>query len=254
MTDAKTTRDLERRLPQALDAMAPPPPPGLADRVLRLTGGAPQHRSWIGAIAVPALSVAAVVVVAVVIGLQLGSLARDPSSSVGIGPSGSGVATPSASASPPAVTGMTACANPADGYAVSYPSEWYANPAVAAPTGLDPIAPCRFFAEEAFELRPNAGVPGTVAITFQVVPDVRPPNGSLVGDEVRTTVGGRDATVREIETGDGAFMPAGTLVYEYFVALDGGGFLLVSTDSARDGDYAAHKLVIARMMETLQLD
>ena len=217
-----------------------------------MTGETPQRRSWISGFAVPALTVASVVVVAVVIGLQLGSLTREPIGSAGIGPSGSGMASPSASAPPPLPSGMTPCANPTDGYTVGYLSDWHANPAIAAPAGLDPVAPCRFFAEEPFEVRPNAGVPGTVAITFQVVPDVRPPSGSLVGAELQTTVGGRSATMREIEVGDGAFMPAGSLVYEYFVALDDGTFLLVSTDSARDGDYAEHKLVLDRMMETLQ--
>lgn len=248
MTD---TIDLERRLRHTLHAVAPAPAADLADRLLEQTAQTPQRRSWLRGWAIPALSAAAVAGVAIVIGLQLGGLVRGPEGSMGIGPSGVPNPSPSGTAAAPPA-GMTPCANPTDGYAVSYPADWYANPAIAAPEGLDPVAACRFFAEEPFEIRPNAGVPASVAITFQVVPDVRPAAGTLVAGEEQTTVGGHAALVREVETGAGAFMPAGTLIYEYFVALDEG-FLLVSTDSSRDGDYAEHTRMIDRMMETLQL-
>lgn len=75
--------------------------------------------------------------------------------------------------------------------------------------------------------------------------------GTLLSSRT-TTVDGCAATAREYETGEGAFMPPGTLVYEYLIALDGGGFLLAGTDSTRDGDYAEHKRVLELMLQTLE--
>ena len=254
MTDPHDGSEIERRLPQALHAAAPPPSTDLADRLLRRTAETPQRRPLLSGAVVTALSFAAVAVVAAFIGLQLGGLARETPPPVGGEPSGS--APPSLTASPSATVapGMVRCENPTDGYTVQYPTDWHANPPVPAPSGLDPVAPCRFFGEEPFEVRPNAGLPSSVAISFQLVPDVRPEGGTLRGESITTTVDGREAIAREVDIGEGVFMPPGTLVYEWFIELADGQFLLVSTDSSRDGDYAAHQAVLDRMMETLQLD
>ena len=254
MTDSRDGSEIERRLPQALHAAAPAPSADLADRLLRRTAEAPQRRPLLSGAVVTGLSFAAVAVVAAFIGLQLGGLARETPPPVGGEPSVSVPPSPIASPSATVAPGMIPCENPADGYTVQYPTEWQANPPVPAPSGLDPVAPCRFFAEEPFEVRPNAGLPSTVAISFQLVPDVRPAGGTLRGEPSTTTVDGRAAIAREVEIGAGVFMPAGTLVYEWFIELANGQFLLVSTDSSRDGDYATHKAVLDRMMETLAFD
>lgn len=242
--------EIERRLPGALRAAAPASDAGLADRVLRRTAETPQRRSPLNGVMVTALSFAAVAAVAALIGLQLGGLTRQTPPPAGGGPSGSVAASPSVAVVP----GMTVCANATDGYTVQYPNEWHANPAVPAPSGLDPVAPCRFFAEDPFEVQPNAGLPSSVAISIQLVPKVRPEGGVVRGEPISTTVDAHPALAREVEIGAGVFLPAGTLVYEWFIERTDGQFLLVSTDSSRDGDYAAHKAVIDDMMETLRVE
>lgn len=256
MTD---TQDLERRLARWLHAAAPTPPPGMTDRLLSRTAATPQRRSWLATFSLaPALAAAAVVVVAVVIGLQLGRLTPFGPISGG-GPSGSstplvGGPSPTATATPSATDGARdlRCTNEVDGYAVDYPVDWYANEAVDAPEGLDDVPACRYFAEDEFEIRPNSGLPSSVAIGFQVVDVVHAPTGTVVSSN-EISVDGHAAVVREVETGDGMFMPPGTLVYECFVAFEDGSFLHISTDTTRDGDYAAHKAVLDRMLASLDL-
>lgn len=75
--NANDLEALERLLPAWLHEHAPTPPPGLLRRVLNQSAARPQRRGWdwsrlaIGAVA------ATVVVVAIVVGLQLGRLAPD---------------------------------------------------------------------------------------------------------------------------------------------------------------------------------
>jgi hypothetical protein len=187
---------------------------------------------------------------------------------VGEGPSSSALPTASASPSPtPEATGSAVaspsrsseafpdgqrCTNDTDGYTVGYPSDWYANEEVPPSEGLDGIPACRYFASAPFEVRPNAGLPPTVAIDFQRVADEPPIGGTEISSE-QVTVDGRDATVREHETTGDGFTPPGTMVYEYLIPIDGGEFLVVSTDSSRDGDYPEHREVLDLMMETLSL-
>ncbi|HYI65721.1 MAG TPA: hypothetical protein VEW95_02230 [Candidatus Limnocylindrales bacterium] len=270
MTD---DRDFERRLAGWLQSTAPLPAPDLADRLLRTTASTPQRRGWLprsGLVRV--LGVAAVLAVAVVVGLQFGNLSPGPTPSVGGGPSATEVE-PSATSSPPASSspatpsasasvtpsasldvfpGGNSCQNDADGYAVDYPSDWYANAEVPPSDGLDGIPACRYFAPNEFEVQPNAGLPPTVAISFQRAAEETPVDGTLVSSE-QATVGGRLATVRESETGEGGFgVPPGTMIYEYLIALEDGDVLIVSTDSSRDGDYAEHRRAIDLMMQTVE--
>jgi hypothetical protein len=140
-----------------------------------------------------------------------------------------------------------------EGYAVEVPQDWFANPEVLAPEDGDDIPACRYFAPAEFDVRPNSGLPPTVAIGFQLVGAIAPVGGTELGSS-ETTVDGQDALVREVEvTEGGPFLPAGTLMYEYYVSLDDGGYLYVSTDSSRNGDYEDHKAVMDQMVETLEI-
>ncbi|HEX2193908.1 MAG TPA: hypothetical protein VHK63_02985 [Candidatus Limnocylindria bacterium] len=258
MTD--DDRDLERQLRGWLQSAAPIPPPGMAERLLRQTTAAPQRRGWMPwPRMLPALGVAALVAVAIVIGLQAGRVLPGLTPPVGDQPSPTAVPTSSAPTSPTEVATPSAepspagniCRNPADGYAVDYPAAWYTNEAIPASDEFDAVPACRYFASRPFEIRPNAGVPPAVAITFQLAPEATPVDGTLVS-RGRTVVAGRPATVREFAIESEGFMPPGTRVYEYLIELPGGEVLLVSTDSSREGDYAQHRQVLDVMMQTLE--
>lgn len=258
MTTQSDDRNLEARLTSWLHSAAPPASGDLTDRVLQQTAAMPQRGTWTMRFALPALAAAAAVAVAVAVGLQLGQITPG-----GIGPSGSGsvTATPSATESTsvqptPSPSSSAAafypCENSVEGYVVDVPQDWFANPEVTAPEGGDDVPACRYFAPAEFEVRPNAGLPPTVAIGFQPVDSIAPAGGTELSRR-DTTVAGRDALVREVETAGGGFMPAGTLVYEYYISLDDGTYLWVSTDSSRDGDYAEHRAVMDQMMTTLEI-
>lgn len=267
MSDQADLRDLERRIPAALHAAAPRATPDLADRLLSRTRVEPQRRGWGGGLALlSAFGAAAVVVAAVVIGLGLGNLLppdRQPGvvepSTVPATPSASESASPEPSPSPsPTQPEELSCENPALGYRVTYPADWFANEEVApADSGLDPVPACQYFAEAPMEITPNAGVPQSVAIGFSRQPQAAPPGtGDTVLTTEEVTVAGRPATVREVEAGEQAapFYQAGDRIYQYLVSLPSGESLVVSTDSKpRDGDYEAHKAVLDEMMLTLEL-
>ncbi|MGH2418585.1 MAG: hypothetical protein ACRDFY_09655 [Candidatus Limnocylindria bacterium] len=264
MSDKADLRDLERRIPAALHAAAPRAAPDLADRLLSRTRVEPQRRGWGGGLAlVSALGAAAVVVFAIVIGLGIGNLLPSDRQPGVVDPSTS-PATPSASesASPepsptPTQPAELSCENEALGYRVSYPADWFPNEEVVPPDdGLDPVPACQYFGEAPMEIAPNAGVPPSVAIGFSRQPQAPPPGtGDTVLTAEEVTVAGRPATVRELEASDQAapFFQAGDRIYQYTVSLASGEFLVVSTDSTRDGDYEAHKAVLDAMMLTLEL-
>ena len=42
-------------------------------------------------------------------------------------------------------------------------------------------------------------------------------------------------------------------MYEYYISLEDGRYLWISTDSSRDGDYADHKAVMDQMVATLEI-
>jgi hypothetical protein len=260
MTD--DDRDFENQLRGWLQSAAPVPPPGTAERLLRQTATAPQRRGWMPwPQLLPALGAAVAVAVALVIGLQAGRVLPGLTPPIGDQPSPTAMATPSSAPASPTATASPSeeaspvtnlCRNATDGYVVDYPADWYANEAIPATDELDAVAACRYFASRPFEIRPNAGVPPSVAIGFQLAPEATPVDGSLISRE-RTVVAGRPATVREFETEDGTFMPPGTRVYEYLIELPSGEVLIVSTDSSREGDYAEHRQVLDLMMRTLEL-
>jgi hypothetical protein len=259
MNDHRDHSELEARLRPWLQAVAPLPSNDLANRVLQRAAAIPQRGAWTVRFALPALAATAVAAVAVVVGLQLGQIGPIQ---IGPGSGSSATATPFAteSTSPQPTPTPTAsvpdtyrCENGVEGYAVQVPQDWLANPEVIASEGGDDIPACRYFAPEEFEVRPNSGLPRTVAIGFQLVDAIGPAGGTELSS-TEATVDGHDALVREVEATDGApFLPAGTLVYEVYVSLDDGGYLYVSTDSSRDGDYEDHKGVMDQMMATLEI-
>jgi hypothetical protein len=262
MTD---DRDFERRLGDMLHAEAPAPPPDLAERLLRQTARTPQRRGWLGSISLAPVLAAAVLALAVVVGIQVGQLLEGPPVGGEPTPIPTGSTPPVSSAtpqstppatpspSPGAFPGGQRCANESDGYTVEYPADWYANEEIPPSDELDGIAACRFFASAPFVVQPNAGLPASVAIGFQRVADEPPVAGVMIRSET-VTVAGHSATVREYEAEPGGFTAPGTVVYEYLVPLDGGEVLVIGTDSSREGDYDEHRDVLDRMMETLSLD
>ena len=277
MTDDIRSQDFERRLARALHAAAPVPSPDVTERLLRSTVRVDQRRSWFASHHLfSAVAAAAVLVMAVIVGLQIGSLLpRTGGPTVGspsadVMPSAEpGSAQPSASAEPPATITPASpspsapaapdavrCDNPELGYAVSYPDDWYTNEAIAPDDpALDPIEACRYFGEEPIEVAPNAGLPSTVAISFSRQAEAPPPSdGANVLSSQQVTVAGRPATVREFEgTAESSFFGAGDRAYEYLVELPDGEILLASTTTDAEGDYEEHKDVLDGMMETLEL-
>lgn len=263
----KSGRDLEQELRRSLHAAAPHPAPDMADRLLARTAAIEQRRGWGGLAFVPALGAAAVVVVAVVAGIAFGdllprtdppgvgpsSVAVSPTPSPSVAPTPTPSQAPSAAPSAAVFPGGGVCENESLGYTVGYPAGWYANEAIEPQDGLDGVEACQYFAEEPMEIRPNAGLPPTVAIVFSRGDEELPSSGITISSE-ETTIAGRPATVTESEgTGDGPFFAEGDFSYGYQITLPDGRFLVASTYYANDGDYETHKLTLDQMMETLEL-
>jgi hypothetical protein len=265
MSDERDLRDLERRLVRTLESEAPRPDPRLAERLLARTAATRQRRGWFGVSTLGrALAATAVVLLAVAVGWGIGNLPRNvgvvstsPSPTIAPEPSSSPTASPTASPTvsstlEPSPTGQR-CTNDTAGYSVEVPAGWFANEAVVPDDPvLDPIPACQYFGEEPMQLAPNAGLPPTVAIGFKLEAAETPPGGTVVATE-ELTVDDRPATVREVAAeGDGPFLADGDFVYTYFVEQPDGSVLTASTDTTRNGDYAGHKAVLDRMMETLE--
>lgn len=272
MNDERILEDLERRVARSLHATAPHAAPDLADRLLRRTAAEPQGRRWGGLGLLPALAAAAaVVLIAIVVGLQLGNL-LPRSEPPAVGSSGDSI-DPSPSATPPAEPTLvptsepsgsaeplpegSECTNQEFGFTVRYPAEWWANDEIAAPDPVvAPIPACTYFAEEPVDLQPATDVPPAVSIIVDV--EEGPPPGAPVDYEVisseQTRVDGLDATIQEIEwPTDTIFIPAGTRSYGYHVEMPNGETIVIATSStATLGDYADHKRVLDEMMETFE--
>lgn len=271
MNGEDNLRDLEERLRRSLHATAPRPAPDLADRLLSRTAAVGQRRGWGRLAFAPALAAAAVVMIAVVVGLQLGNLlprggniGSEPSAT-GISPFSSGTASPEIASSPtppsPSASEVlpngNQCTNEEFGFTVSYPDDWWANEElVPEDPALTPIPACSRFAEQPVELRPNAGVSDEVAIIVglaeEPLGDYQPPYEIVESREA--TVDGRRATVEEgVWTEDMVFVAAGDRSYGYSIDLPSGQRLSFSTSStATLGAYEDHKQILDRMMETLE--
>lgn len=142
------------------------------------------------------------------------------------------------------------------GYSVGYPADWFANEAVVPEDpALTPVEACQYFGEQPVDVMPNAGLPATAAIIFAVHPAVPPMSeGAELLSSEELTVDGQPAIVREVQgTIDGPFFGAGDRAYEYLITLDESAVLQVSTTSDALGDYETHRVVLDRMMQTLDL-
>jgi hypothetical protein len=259
---------LERRLAEWLKAAAPAPAPDFAERVLNRTGTTPQRSPTTGwRLAALTAASAAVLLAAVIIGLQAGRFmigppppGEEPEITAPATPVPTPLpVTPAPSPSPqpaPTPTEETGfedglrCTNVEDGYSVSYPGDWHANEEVQSSEGLDGVSACLMFGPEPLQVLPHAGPPPGAVIIIQPVSQAPAVIGEVTLEE-RTKVDGRDATVREFHAAE-PHMAAGALVYQYLVELDDGWLLLVATDSTRDGDYVGHRDILDRMMQTLE--
>ena len=216
---------------------------------------------------VPVLAAAAVVVLAVAVGLGLGrvlgpdnagtpdgSLAPSETPAPSLSPTVTPTVEPTRSGTPEPFPDGSRCENVELGYAVGFPSDWHANEEVRPDDdALDPVPACQYFGEEPLEILPNAGIPPSVAITFDLEAGTLPPGGTVLRSE-HVNVAGRPAELREEEgDGEGPLFREGDRVYMYLIELSNGQVLIVSTDSTRTGDYAAHRDVLDRMMQTLEL-
>jgi len=262
--------DFEHALRRSLHEAAPPTDPGLANRLLARTAAEPQRRRWsLFSGVAPALAAAAVVALAVVIGLSLGQLPRvgdDPSQSAAPAvtaepsatpsPSPSDAPTPSAppssAPSPDAPAGQP-CTNDQLGFSLRYPDDWHTNEPIEQPFAESPTSPCTFFGPEPMEIIGSAGLPPTVAITFgrQEIATPDPGPARLLLEET-VTVDGRPATVREWEwTESDPFVTEGDRFYVYDIELEDGTFLVASTNASADGDHEERKRVLDGMIESL---
>jgi hypothetical protein len=107
------------------------------------------------------------------------------------------------------------------------------------------------------EIRPNAGLPPTVAISFERWTEVPPASeGWEVIARTETTVAGLSAVVIEMEqTSDAGapFSSPGDRTYGYEIELPDGSVLSAGTGSSATGDYEDHKAVLDQMVETIEL-
>ena len=279
MSDA-VERDLESRLSRSLHARAPRPAPGTADRCLRLTAAAEQRRGWMGLGFRPVLAAAAVVVLAVVVGLGLGNIlprggnigddtpivvpSSSPSEAASVTPAPtatpSAVPSPSPSPSGAVFEGGNRCTNEEIGFTVGYPGDWWANEAQDfEDPALTDIAACFAFSEEPAEIRPNSELPPGIAIVAGITeePAGNPQQPIEVLDTRETNVAGRPAVVEEIEwTEDDVFQRAGDRSYGYRITLASGQILAFTTGTdelTSLEEYEAHKGVLDDMMQTLEL-
>jgi hypothetical protein len=278
MNDDRDLRDLEVRLRRALEAAAQRPDPRLAERLLSRTAGFSQRRrSSLFSVLRPALATAAVVALAVAAGFGLSELQRNfgsgpdatespttavspsetPSTSASAAPSPTpGASMPAPSPSSGALADGQRCTNEELGFAVSYPADWFTNDEVEQEFG-DPTPACKYFSSQAMDIRANASLPPTVAISFERWTEVPPASeGWEVIARTETTVAGLPAVVTEMEqTSDAGapFSAPGDRTYGYEVELPDDSVLTAGTGSTSDGDYEAHKAVLDQMMETLEL-
>jgi hypothetical protein len=276
MTNELNDLEFEARLRRSLERAAPQADPRLAERLLSRTAAESQRRGWsffagLG----PALATAAVIIVAVIAGLALSGLPRNvgtdptPSATPSVvpTPSASPSATPAPTPTPTPTEGATSAATPSAspdalrctneqmGFEVAYPADWHTNDEVEQEFA-DPVPACTYFGEVPMDIAPNAGLPSTVAIMFDVAtqPSPDPAPAELISRE-ETTVADRPATLSEWRfTEDGVFYEAGDRVAIYQVELADGSTLVASTNQQADGDYEEHRRVLEGMMESLALE
>jgi hypothetical protein len=268
MSEDTDMRDLERRLTKSLHTMAPRPDPGLADRLMSMTAATPQRRGFMAFFsAAPLLAAAAVILVALAVGIGFGILfpraadvgdaSQTPAPTAAPSTTDAPATEPPPSPTDEVLPGSQRCVNESIGFAVRYPADWWANEVVDADAELDAIPACLYFAEDPVELTQNAGLPAGIAIVADI--DERPAGVPEEGVEVvethDATVAGQPATVEEVEwTEDTVFQRSGDRAYRYRIPLADGETLLFATVAQQPSEqYEARKAVLDGMMETMEL-
>lgn len=146
------------------------------------------------------------------------------------------------------------CANPQDGYRLSYPEGWHTNPGDVLPT-------CTVFDTEPIDLVEGTEVPFDITVFLDIVDrpisdldlddvDEDPTTHVLVRDEER--VADRDAvSIRFRATGEG-LLPQGVTGHRFLVRLGEGTTLIASTYELDERPLAANVDTVRRMLETLE--
>jgi hypothetical protein len=187
-------------------------------------------------------------VVGVVLGLLLTGCADDGEETAAAPtPSPSPAATATGKPSP--TPAGQRCENPAAGYALTFPADWF------VAEGLE-NKPCSFFDDEPLEIEPRSEATG-VAIRVDVrdVPFDQARQDSLSEGEKQaedTELDGRRAARIFGVLTEEALLPAGTRITTWLVE-HGEGTFTISADDAGSDDYAATLEVLDEMVAGLEL-
>lgn len=147
------------------------------------------------------------------------------------------------------------CSNPAAGYRIWMPDEWWYN------TAFDDFDECQWFSPTTFEVTDSQTVPDEIAIVLSTTTggDFGLPGEILSRQE--HTVAGQPALRFEFTGGGGGFMPVGSRIVVWIVGIGGElpsentttPWLLATTGSDMGGDYETNVDVLDRMIATIQL-
>jgi hypothetical protein len=161
-------------------------------------------------------------------------------------------AVPTASAIP-----LDRCVNEAEIYAVSYPSDWYSN---GGGLSWDSWDDCSLFGHQSFLTADDPSI--AIRLLAQPIQPWNDPFAPLTGEfegytvlrDEATTIGGRDAWVREFEltTSVSGSHNAGDRQLTYAVDIGDGWFLDANAVMAPD-DYEEVSAVLTSMLETLEV-
>jgi hypothetical protein len=147
------------------------------------------------------------------------------------------------------------CVNPAAGYRIWMPDDWWYN------TAFDDFDACQWFALTTFEVTDAETVPDEISIVLRTTEggDFGLPGEVLSRGDY--TVAGVPAVRYEFMGGGGGFMPAGSRSVVWIVAIGGElpsettttPWLYASTSSESPGNYEENVDVLDRMIATLEL-
>lgn len=143
----------------------------------------------------------------------------------------------------------TECTNTDMRYRIEYPAAWQTN------TG-DVVSACSLFDPDSIRVPPYSELPYDIAVAVrreQVDFDTLtgPQLGSRELSREATTVAGRPAVRRELESTGEGLLPQGRRAYQYVIDLDGASLILATHDIG-DLPYAEKRRVLDAMVGTLR--
>lgn len=143
------------------------------------------------------------------------------------------------------------CTNPALGYTVTFPDDWYTN------TAIGEQAACSWFTPEFFEVDAPGETPEQIWISIGLIEGIFGYNmltPTESGDEVEIDgYDGHRAEYRRLD--DINDTDSDDLTYHYVVPFDTTGpTLIAGTDVDRADDYELAKAVLDRLMASMELD